>query len=296
MARPNITAIRFHPPVVIARLGNSPHPLEAFTWAEDSRPFGGGKTVIVPRKSFRVLADGSLEEYTPKVIRFKDDGAIRPVCPFLELEAKVDGRDDYDPLTGTLLDEAGLMLSNLSFKVVAANLKAQFRTGDEACGFEARAWVRGNDHSPKRLLAWSHAQSGNLLVLPERPVSLGSFQVMRPHASEDCLDRIRIRFTPAQGEVYGPPISHRSKAIGSRHYYRIVKEANQILNPMASWTAYDYLKPPHLTPEPGNIYDGEDDLDRNNTSWGIIDDTCDVSSPRLWPRRPGHLKTEAEFW
>src|SRR4051794_6890034 len=118
MQRPLLKAIRFRPAVAIARLGDSPSPLEAFTWAEDPRIFGAGKTVIVPRASFEVLPDGTLEPYVPGSIRFKDGRAVRPVCPFLELAAEVDRGTEkapVEPLTGSLLNAAGISLAQVSF-------------------------------------------------------------------------------------------------------------------------------------------------------------------------------------
>ena len=274
--RPNITAIRFRPPVVIARLGDSPLPMEAFTWAEDTRMFGGAKTIIVPALSIRVFSDGTADTYMPESIRFRDGGAIRPVCPFLELEAKVQGEDDFEPLTGTLLKRAGLFLEQLSFQVTAANLKAQRRTNDPACAFEARLLVPANNTVKHELRAWSHAQTGDLLVPPDRPISLGFFQVVKPSPHDPSLDVIRVRFTPAKGEVYGPPFATTSQTTDSRQPHLIVKEENRILNPAASWMKFDYGASPEQTPQPGPIYDGESDLDRDNTCWGVVDDTCDV--------------------
>src|SRR5665213_305359 len=163
MPQPDIVNIRFRPPVVLARLGNSDSPLEAYSWAEDPRIPGGGKTVIVPEVSLEVLPDGSIEPYLPGSIRFRDAGGIRPVCPFLELEAEVKrtgARAQFEPLTTALLEEAGIKLAQISFAVTAANLKAQRRTDDPACGFDARAFVLANNHARRELWAWSHAASG----------------------------------------------------------------------------------------------------------------------------------------
>jgi hypothetical protein len=283
MPRPEISAIRFRPPVAIARLGDSPSPVEAFTWAEDPRIFGAGKTVVVPRVSFEVLADGSIEPYMPWGIRFRDGRAIRPVCPFFELEAKVSGyrkREQFGPLTSRLLNEAGIKPAQLSFRIVAANRKAERRTGDPACRFEARALVRADDYTRHDLRAWSHASTGNLLVLPDRPILLGAVQVIRPSKLRShlgvSLDTIRFRFTPGRGEVYGPLSTTSSETEASRHRHVIVRPENRILNPSASWVRYNFNNPSYPPPFPPDTYDGESDIDSDGGSWGIVDDTCDV--------------------
>ncbi|WP_321473686.1 hypothetical protein [uncultured Paludibaculum sp.] len=282
MPRPVLTAIRFRPAVAIARIGDSPSPLEAFTWGEDPRIFGAGKTVIVPRASFEVLPDGSLEPYMPGSIRFKDGRAVRPVCPFLELAAEVDrgfGRLSVEPLTGSLLNAAGISPAQVSFEVLAANRKAERRTGDPACRFESRLFVEGNHHERVALRAWSHVTSGEPLVLRERPVPLGYLQVIRPslrisQVRDLCFDTLRVRFTPATGEVYGPPGAAESRTVGSRGAHVIVPPENRILNPAATWSRYDFHTAP--APRPGDTYDGESDLDQDALSWGVVDDTCDV--------------------
>jgi hypothetical protein len=284
MPRPVISAIRFSPPCVVARLGESPSPLEAFTWAEDPRIFGAGKTVIIPSVSLEVLADGSVEPYIPGSIRFKDGRAIRPVCPFLELTAEVKRGSDrakWERLTNTLMRDAGISLAQLSFYLVAANRKAQRRTGDPACGFEARLFAEASNHERHALLAWTHVESGLPLVLRDRPIPLGFFQVMRPsprpsHVGDVCLDTIRVRFTPGRGQVYGPPGATVSQASGSRGRYVIVLPQNRILNPAAQWINYDFNSPPYPPPLPPDTYDGESDVDQNAASFGVVDDTCDV--------------------
>src|ERR1700684_4103713 len=112
MPRPKIERIRFRPPIAVARLGDSPTPLEAFRWVEDKRLFGAQRTTIEPALSLEVSHDGSVEAYLPSQIRFRDQRMIRPVCPFLELEAKVVDCA-WVPLTFELIDRAGMDLSQL---------------------------------------------------------------------------------------------------------------------------------------------------------------------------------------
>jgi hypothetical protein len=282
MPLPRIAGIRFRPPVAIARLGNSKSPLEAYTWGEDPRAFGSGQTVIIPRLSFEVLADGSVEPYVPTSIRFTDSGAIRPVCPFLELEAAIEHGDQrtWVPLTHTLLREAQMSLAELTFSVVAANRKAERRTGDPACRIQAQLHTLATRHSPQQLIAWSQIAGGPPLVLQQNPISLGYFQVIRPESRGSSirgvnLDTIRIRFTPATGEVYGPPEAIKSQTSDSRAAHMIVPPENRILNPAAAWITYSSSAARYPPPLPSSTYDGESDLFRQ-CSWGVVDDTCDV--------------------
>lgn len=279
MSRPKIKAIRFHPPVAVARLGDSSSPLEAFTWTEDTRLFASGQTVIAPVTSLEVLPDGSVEPYLPGPIRFRDGLSIRPVCPFLELWADVEG-SGAQPLTSALLEAAGMNTAALYFQVIAANLKAARQNGDPSGGFEARLNVRGNDHQRHDLFAWTHADGTQPLVLRERPLWLGAFQVIRPVRRKNrfdvSLDTIRVRFTPGRGAVYGPPFAIEGQANGSRHRHLIAPPENRILNPQASWCSFDVNRLPFPFVEPADAYDGTNDLDRGGTCWGVVDDTCDA--------------------
>jgi hypothetical protein len=264
----SIKKIYFAPAIAIARLGASPVPLEAFTWIENPSSFGAGQTAIDPRVSLQVLPDGSIEPYLPRHLELH---AVWADALHLEHEG---------PLTPALLASAGLTLASLSFKVIAANRKAAQRTGDDACTFEARGLFPANDYQRHELLAYSHTSSGIPLVTPEHPISLGSFQVIRPSLgplarSDVKLDTIRVRFTPAKGEVYGPPFAMEGQTNDSRARHTIVPPKNRILNPEASWPKYQ-LSPNVVPPsQPFDTYDGESDLDRDG-SWGVVDDTCDV--------------------
>src|SRR5262245_6082291 len=173
MPRRLIRTLFFLPPMAIARVGTSDTPLDAFSWAEDQRFFGAGRTVVVPQVSLEVLPDGSVEPYLPRHLRFKDASGIRPVCPFLELHAlcEVEGTNERveSPLTPGLLKENEMNLRHLSFRVEAANRKAARRTGDDACAFEAQELIEGDDHSRHPLNAYTHALKGKPLVSLERP-------------------------------------------------------------------------------------------------------------------------------
>jgi hypothetical protein len=212
-----ITGIFFRPPLAIARLGGADTPMDSYVWREDPTVHGAARNVIEPAVSFEVLPDGSLSPFVPSVIRFRDQGRLRPVAPFLELWARIEhgaqdagsdapapGTEAEVPLTGALLTQVGAGLSDVVYGVRVANRKAARRTGDESNGFSAGVQVQGDDVTPRPLLASSPPRPGGApLVLPEHPVPLGCFQVIRPVAGQVGpvdLDVLRVRFTPARGE------------------------------------------------------------------------------------------------
>jgi hypothetical protein len=284
MPHPLIREIFFLPPMAIARVGSSETPLDAFSWGEDQRFFGAGRTVVVPQISLEVLADGSLRPYLPRHIRFKDPSGIRPVCPFVELHALCEehGKEELVelPLTPGLLGENGLDVSCLSFKVHAANRKAARRTGDKACAFEARRWIKGNDHRRHRLDGYTRSQTGRALVLREHAIPLGMFQVIRPAEDNKSflginLDTIRVRFTPAQGKVYGPPSAISEQPANGRGEHIIVPPENRILNPEANWCNFVEVDA-EVPVSPKRTFDAEDPDNKSGISWGVVDDTCDA--------------------
>src|ERR1051326_7996929 len=96
--------------MAIARLGGSTHPLDSFNWIEDPSLHGAGRTVIDPAVSLEVQPDGSVRPFLPASIQFRDGNLLRPVAPFFELWAKVQGADDLQPLTTALLAQNGASL------------------------------------------------------------------------------------------------------------------------------------------------------------------------------------------
>jgi hypothetical protein len=272
-----ITGILFRPPLAIARLGGADTPMDSYVWRADPTVHGAARTVIEPAVSFEVLPDGSVSPFVPSVIRFRDRGRLRPVAPFLELWARIQrgaGSEAEVPLTGELLTQVGARRSDVVYGVRVANRKAARRTGDESNGFAAGVQVRGDDVTPRPLLASSPPTPGGTpLVWPEHPVPLGSFQVIRPvpgQVGPVDLDILRVRFTPARGEVYGPPSAIVARDDSTGREYEIVPPGNRILNPAASWVSYAGTD---TDPQPADTYDGADQ--GSNQSWGVVDDTCD---------------------
>jgi hypothetical protein len=295
-----ILGVFFNPPMAIARLGGSATPLEAYTWSEDPSLFGSGKTVIRPAITLEVQNDGSVRPYLPSFIRFRDDHLIRPVAPFFELWARVvqSPRAPIEevPLTLSLLEAAGGSLDGVTYHITAANRKAERRTGDPACSFMVGIDIRGTDYRHRELLASSPRRQGVEALVPEdHPISLGYCQAIRPiRAIQPAADGpkdaaikpaveemgvdlgvLRIRFTPARGEVYGSPLASTAPAPDTGRVHEIVPAENRILNPRSSWLAYDADYSRYVNPEPSDTYDGAG-TGTDGRSWGVVDDTCDL--------------------
>jgi hypothetical protein len=280
----------FLPPLAIARVGGSDTPLESFSWVTDPEPHAAHRTTLEPATSFEVLTDGSVRPYVPVTIRFKDGALIRPLAPFLELWASVqhaDGTVEDVPLTLGLLRRLGCGLGHLSYSLTFANRKAERRTWDQACAFIAQLEVAGDDHRRHPLLAWSpHEPGARPLVVPERPIPIGWFQVIRPVDRQEGdvdLSVVRVRFTPPKGEVYGPPTAVQAMAstlppgfptmrfLG--RFHEIVKPENRILGEHTAWSEYVWDAPGQSDPQPSDSYDGAHENARR--SWGVVDDTSD---------------------
>lgn len=291
---PNLTRIYILPPAAVARLGASSRPLENFEWRTDPTIHGAAQTVIEPATTLDVADDGSVTPYLPGMIRFRDGPNLRPTAPFFELWAVVQFRNDDPPevlrefgakpeelrdlpLTATLLRLMGATTAGIAYQIRLGNHKAARRTGDDANGFEVVLKVKGDDHERKPLLAFTPPRPGlDPLVSPDRPIQLGSFQVLRPIRRVDLgvnLDVLRFRYTPGRGEVYGPPSAIEARGTTTSELFEIVPLDNRILNPRSSWMRYDANYGTFDNPEPSDTYDGADQDD--NVSWGVVDDTCD---------------------
>jgi hypothetical protein len=293
-----VLAVRFHPPLAIARLGGADTPMDNYQWVEDPTIHGASRNVIEPRTTLEVLPDGSVWPFMPNVLRFREGTQLRPVAPFFELWATVEydqgdpethattapgatavqpGSTADVPLTRELLLRAGGSLDAVVFSVDVANRKAMRRTGNASDSFEAGAKVNGNNHAVHRLLAYSPPKpGGEPLVLPQRPLPLGKFQVIRPvDALVGAVDLgvLRVRFTPARGEVYGPPTAVIGQDVSTGRFFEMVPPENRILNPQSTWLQYNADYATYTSPEPSDTYDGADQ--DAQLSWGVVDDTCD---------------------
>jgi hypothetical protein len=281
--RLRIYAISFQPPMAIGRFGGSDTPLDNYTWKSEPDVFGAARTVVTPSVTLVVAENGKVYPTIPAAIRFRDGALLRPVAPFFELWGKVgiDGRPPQEAgemaLNLWILDRAGVEVDNLTYSLTVANRKAARRTGDPSCAYEAQLTVKGYDYRRQELLAYSPPQPGREpLVLKEHPIRLGWFQVIRPVGlaamGVDC-SVLRVRFTPGEGKVYGPPTAVTGSAPDTGRVHVVVPEENRILNPRSTWARYNSDFGTYDNPDPFNTYDGADVAD--NRSWGVVDDSCD---------------------
>lgn len=289
------------PPLAIGRVGGSDQPLDAFDWVRDPSPHADHRTTIRPAVSLRIAEDGRAVPHLPATVRFRDAGRLRPVAPFFELWARVERPAPDDPDPGTpgepaiveepvtlgLLRELGASEASVFWRVTIANKKAARRTRHISDSFVARAEIDGGDYERHELLGYSpHVPNVTPLVDPDRPIPLGAAQAVRPQdrvALGVDLSVLRLRVTPARGEVYGPPTAAMGMAstlppgfptarlIGRMH--EIVKPANRILNGGTAWTTYKWDEPDQKDPQPSDSYDGAHA--GTKVSWGVVDDTGD---------------------
>jgi len=268
-----IEQVFFLPPMAVARLGESATPLESFTWVEDPSQHGAGATIIQPAISLEVQTDGSVRPFLPAGIQFRDGNLLRPVAPFFELWAKLQNQVEPVPLTAALLQSSGGSADGVTYTVRAANRKAARRAADESCAFSAQLQVVGNDHNRHTLKASS--MGAQALVSPAQPIPVGQFQAIRPTAAKMMgvdLDQLRVRFTPAVGQVYGPSGATSDVDPETNRQHQMVPPANRILNDNSPWIGYD-AGAAFNNPEPSDTYDGADRGD--SRSFGVVDDTCD---------------------
>jgi hypothetical protein len=291
----DVLELYFLPPLALARLGGSDTPLESFRWADDVMIEGGHRTVIEPAITLRVDADGAAFPYMPNAIEFRDAGKLRPVAPFFELWVRLQETVGHEPvvskhpLTLEMLRRLGISTGALRYRITLGNKKAERRTLSPACGFLGRVDTAGDDHRRHPVLGCSpHNPGVVLLVDPSRPIPLGHFQVLRPIPAFSLgvdLSVLRVRFTPAKGEVHGPPdaIVAMSKPIQEGRVlspkvlqgriYEVVPPDNRILNAGTPWSDFIRDQPGQADPQPSDAFDGA--AVGTGRSWAVVDDTCD---------------------
>jgi hypothetical protein len=283
-----ILALFCNPPIAVARLGGSQTALDAYHWSQPANPRTDGETVIVPAWSLEVLTDGRVEPYMPADIRLRDGDLIRPVCPFVEVWAKLgepgSAQDSWRaaPLTPALLASAGSTVADLKFTVTARNMKAARRTqnGDLQFGTFPPIEVTGDDNVAKPVLGVSPPGTAVPMIPVGRSIPLGRFQVMRsepqpatgaaPWTAEVNVEVIRIRYTPAAGLFYGPP-----EAAGTAQAdpaIPAVGQAQAFLDAAAGW--YRPADPLYQFVSPGDTVDLA--TGGGNVSLGVVDDTCEL--------------------
>jgi hypothetical protein len=275
------------PPLAIARLGGSSIPQDAYSWIPAPAPRSGESTSIVPDWSLAVQLDGTVEPFLPPHLAFRDGPMIRPVCPFFEIWARIgspgSSRKDWDeePLTPALLAQAGATVADLSLKIDAKNFKAARRTGNENLkyGTFPPVFVSGDVHIPVALLASSPNGVSQPMIPVDQSIPLGFVQMLKSRSPLDPSDaraslvdveRLRFRFTPAHGLVYGVPAAAKPSETPRRSHAIPVDKSRAFLNPLAGWAGASA----NNLVEPSDTYDGADV--GAETSLGVIDDTCEV--------------------
>jgi hypothetical protein len=265
-----ISEIRILPPLAIARLGSSPTPLANYDLTLPRNPIGYRK--ICPAETLIVDPDsGEISAaVVPKKIEFRDGDRIRPVAPFFEVFASID-KGGLEPLTVEVLKRYGLSEADVRWSVRAGNLKVFRRTGIK----EDRVYAEVDsvsDHASHKL----EGKCGNF-VTPDSVLPLGSVRYIRPN---EAFPEIRLRFTPAEGKVYGSSLKRKTLDLSGN----IVEEHDPVISAdhliydsspgRGTWR--DWVDPglPSDT-NPGQIYAGFSNAQMNQQSWGYLDDECD---------------------
>jgi hypothetical protein len=264
-----ITELRILPPLVIARLGSSPHPLDNYDLSppEDLlgfRKLAPAETLVVDEKSGEIS-----RVHKPPKILFRDGDRIRPVAPFLEVFARVDA-GELKPLTRQILKDHKLTPADLKWTVKVGNLKVFRRTGDPRD--QVFALQTFNNHEPHPL----EGKCENFL--PNKVLPLGFVRYIAPN---DKFPEIRLRFTPATGKVYGSSPKRKKVDLSGN----IVEEDDPIISPerviydtaKGKWRDYSDPGLPTDT-NPSQIYAGFVNTtkpDNPQQSWGYLDDECD---------------------
>lgn len=305
-----VLGIRFNPPMAIARVGGAEEPVIAYRWHRTMDPHRGGTTEIQPAPTLVAVpvvtnkADSgpeniqyTLERQDFQTVEFKDSkGRIRPVAPFYELWLRVQdgatGKIGEKPVTQSLLRALGADLTDIHFRVTAANRKAEARTKDAACAAIARVEFNGADFRRKPLNAISPHTEGQIPLVPaDHPLPLGVVQTFAPGdpevTPEARLDQVRLRFTPGSGASFGPPSAIEAPASplapgefepAVAEYGRIHEMTlpqNRFLNEGTPWSGYNFRADgTPKWPTPMDSYDGA--RVGSGNGWGLIDDTCDA--------------------
>lgn len=192
---PVIKEVRILPPVAIARFGSSSQPMDNYTAQIDEQNVIGfrrlipAETLIINRETGEITS-----AVIPESVKFRDEGGlIKPVSPFFEVWARFDENDFLEPLTAAHLTELQSSTEQIRWRVRVGNHKVFRRTGVANDKIEADT-ESFSDHGVHIL----SGRAGNFKA--GKNIKLGSVQYIKPTAS---FPEIRLRFTPAEGKVYG---------------------------------------------------------------------------------------------
>lgn len=191
-----IRELRILPPLAIARVGSAVDPVVNFTLDEDPnqpldfRQLVAQKTLVVDERTGEIT-----RSFLPQEITFKDEqNRIRPVAPFLEVFALTD-KEELVPLTLEVLRKAGLGPEAISWSVSVANRKVARRTNDPGDIVSADSeWF--SDHKV-------HVLDGHCpnFINADAHIRFGQVRYIKPNRD---FPEIRLRFTPAEGLIFGP--------------------------------------------------------------------------------------------
>lgn len=257
----SIRELRILPPLAIARFGSSATPLEAYELKIcDNDPLGFRQ--ICPALTLEIdpVSGAVKQAYTPKRIRFRDGEHIRPVAPFLEVFAKT-GNDTLEPLTIDLLAAEGLQPDAIRWSVEVGNLKA-FRQTSDARDKVIATTGKFSDHGVHKL----EGDSPNFRK--EKKIPFGTVRYIRPTAD---FREIRLRFTPAQGLVYG---ANDQDPLFAGKPERVVYDSDH----GGTWVGYQSYTNSRTLTNPSDIYEGAEDGETDEKlgpSKGYLDDVCD---------------------
>lgn len=285
MAENSIRRIFFNPSAVIARLGGSLTPLDAFDWGPGD-PHTVAETRIRPAWTLDVRPDASVSPRLPRRLILRDGPLLRPVAPFLELWALTgDGDSPADleavPVTMELLAANGATTADLRFTFEAMNRKAERRSPRDSgvnpahlrFGTFPPVTLLGNDHDAVDVLGTSPPDALQPMIPPGRNIPLGRLQVMRPAPQPAAppwppdvrIDVVRVRFTPARGRFYGPP--EAAGPVGGAAFPAVPPD-RAFLDRGAGW----FGAPRSDRTLPGDTFDEE----APGRSLGVVDDACDA--------------------
>jgi hypothetical protein len=274
-----IKDVRILPPIAIGRLGSSKNPLDAFDLEPPPPEHRADYRRIVPMPTFTVNDAGEVTQSTPAKITFKDaDGKVRPVAPFLQVFAITDDADELVPLTVHLLEQAKLGVDGISWSVRAGNHKVFRRTRNkndlidakipDDNGNDANAPTSFNDHEEHKLDGRCENFKGGKTG---KTLPLGTVRFIKP---TKAFPEIRLRFTPAEGKVYGSS-TKRIPAEGEQPVDdKVITEDLVRYDPTKGWYGFVEKAAPDRTNPPG-IFAGIDLEGGGRQSWGYLDDECD---------------------
>lgn len=262
-----IHELRILPPLVIARFGSAPTPMDNYDVLLDpANPLGYRR--LQPAETLEVDVDsGEISRvFVPDELSFTEDGRVRPVAPFLEVWAltgdeQLTGGGQLEPLTTELLEAEGASLADLSWQVQVANLKVFRRTKDEDDKVEADSDAF-SDHARRPLVG----ECRNFLR--GKTIGLGHVQFVKPTPAHP---EIRLRFTPAGGFVYGSNRQLRpgERPPGPNEVTDVVYDAER-----GGWAGYRDPRGADANTSPPNIFAGET-VGAEHVSDGYLDDGCD---------------------